>query len=360
MSLESNGVSGMPRAGAPRRRPPRRAVVASALAATALVATACSSNSKPSSGGGGSGGGGGKHYTIIFPGVVPQGNPAAIEQDAFKAAIEKSSGGRITVKNYYNGTLGSVASLVTQLNRGAVQVVTFAPSNYASYSTDLNVLSLPFLFSSEQEAITKLNGPGGTAITKQLVAKSSLKPLSWGSLGFTQLLTKNAVKSPSDLKGVRLRSIPNPINQAVVKALGAQPTPLDSTETLTALQSGTVSGDIDPLAQFYSLKQYTVAKHLTTLNLTFNAALLVINKGFYQSLPKDLQQDVTQAAQEAATKEVAAQDAATTTATSELKGAGVTFYTPNAAEAAQFKAAGSQVVQDYQKSNGSTLTDALK
>jgi TRAP-type C4-dicarboxylate transport system substrate-binding protein len=340
------------------------AVLASVLAAVGFLA-ACSSNNSSSSSSASAAGGtssvsGGKHYTITFAGVVPQGNPAAVEQDAFAAAIQKSTGGQITVKNYYNGTLGTVASIVTQVNSGAIQAATFAPSNYASYSSDLNVLSLPFLFSSEQEAVSKLNGPAGTTIAQQLIAKSNLYPLSWGSLGFTQLLTASPAHSVNDLKGVRLRAIPAQINEAVETALGAQPTPLDSTEVLTSMESGTVHGDIDPLAQYYSLKEYTAVKNVTMVNITFNPALLVINKKFFQSLPKDLQQDVSAAAQSAATKEVAAQDAATASATTALKAAGVTFYTPTAAQQAQFKAAVAKVTSSYEQANGATLTNALK
>lgn len=340
----------------------RRVWLAATVGAAIVLAAGCGTKTNGISGGSGGGGGGNTTtYSLTWGGATPPGNPLTIQAATFAQQVEQRSNGRIKVRDVEGAALGAPPSLVQQVKSGAIQMTSIAPQYFAPYAKSMDVFSLPFLFADDQSALDIMRGPAGTKVSDELRQQSGMTVLAWGSLGFTQLMTKSsAVSTPADMKGMKVRVLPSAIGTQVVKALGAAPVSLDSTELLTALQSGTVVGDIDPTPQLVSFKDYTVAKYLTQLNLFYNPDVVAINTKFFQSLPSDLQQVVKDAAVAATDKEVQVNTQATNDGLKTIKDSGVKITDLTAGQRAQFVAAEQSVYTDFAASHGQDLLNAFK
>jgi C4-dicarboxylate-binding protein DctP len=339
----------------------RKAWLAVTVGAAVLLAAGCGTKTNGISSGGGGGSGNATTYSLTWGGATPPGNPLTVQAATFAQQVEQKSGGRIKVRDVENAALGAPPSLVQQVKSGAIQMTSIAPQYFAPYAKSMDVFSLPFLFADDKSALDIMRGPAGTTVSDQLRQQSGMTVLAWGSLGFTQLMTKSTpVSTPADMRGMKVRVLPSAIGTQVVRTLGATPVSLDSTELLTALQSGTVVGDIDPVPQLVSFKDYTVAKYMTQLNLFYNPDVVAINTKFFQSLPGDLRQVVKAAAVAATDKEVEVNTQATNDGLKTIKGSGVTVSELTDAQRAQFVRAEQPVYASFAASHGQDLLGAFK
>lgn len=335
------------------------ALVAGAVATAALVAGCGDDASSSASSTGSASSSGGKTYAITWGGATPPGNPLTTQGEQFKSAVEKASGGKIKVRLTDSGTLGAPPSLVSQVKSGSIQITSLAPQLFVSYADKLNVLSLPYLFATEQDALTRLSGEPAQPLVDQMKA-AGFKVLAWGSLGFNGIATKHTtVKSASDFNGLKVRVIQTKLSEQIATLLGAQPVALDASELLTGLQSGTVDADIDPIAQTVSYKTTTVANHVSELNLSFNPAMLVMNEKFFDALPANLQTAVTDAAKSATDAEVAANAKALEDAITTLKSASGDFVPYAGVDVASIQAKLSSLYPSYSQQYGASLVDGL-
>jgi TRAP-type C4-dicarboxylate transport system substrate-binding protein len=222
--------------------------------------------------------------------VAPDRTPWSELLKKYKAAVETKSGQRIQVKIFLGGQLGDENESVNKCKRGQIQAVGASTGALASQVPELNVVELPFLFRTAEEADTVVD----TVITPamdRILPKYGLVLGFWSENGFRQFgLKDKAVHSPADLKGKKMRSQESPVHQEMWNKLGAIPSPIPSTEALTALETGTVDG-FDQATLFAvaaswhkTVKFYTVSDHI------YQPALIVFNQKWFESLPADLRQ----------------------------------------------------------------------
>lgn len=327
-----------------RRIPPLVRVTAVALL-VAGVSAACSSSGGDRGAGGatgaagsGGGGGGGKTYTIIFAGTQALPNPIAVSEQNFADALKKSVGNQVRVQVHTGGDLGASSALLTGVHQGTIQMGFSTPQNLAQYYPQIGALGLPFVYSSLGQATAGLNSAAIKPISDAFEKASGMHILAWEQFGLTQVLTKSkAVKSLSDFKGMKIRTIADKVSTGIFSDVGANPVPADSSELYPGLQNGTLDGSLDPIAVTYAEKTWEVAKHIAIANVTDNSAAVLINAKFYDSLPSNIQQAVTQAAKSSAQTQIKALEAQEQDFLAKMKASGVSVTTLSSNELEQWK-----------------------
>ena len=145
----------------------------------------------------------------------------------------------------------------------------------AGYFKPAMVLDIPYLFSSAPVAWKVLDGKFGDELAAALLDKTGMRVLAYGETGFRNFTnSKRPIKSPEDLKGLKIRVMETPLYITLVKALGAAPTPIAWTETYTSLQQGVVDGQENPVSVIIQAKFAEVQKYLTLDGHTYGADFL--------------------------------------------------------------------------------------
>jgi tripartite ATP-independent transporter DctP family solute receptor len=238
--------------------------------------------------------------TIKFANQNNAGHPIVQGMEKFKDIVEKNSGGKLKVNIFPGGTLGSDQANVSAIQGGSLEMASMNSGIFASQVKDFGVFDFPFMFASTKEADAVVDGPFGKKMHAKLEEKG-LIGLAYYELGFRHLTNgKRPINKVSDIEGLKLRVIPNPINVDWVKALGANPTPLPFPELYAALEQGAVDGQENPIPTINSAKLYEVQKNLTLTGHQYNPQSVVISKKFWDALNAAEKKIVADAAIESA------------------------------------------------------------
>lgn len=222
---------------------------------------------------------------------------AALE---FARLVKERSKGALDVHVYPASQLGNDATVIGGVRGGTIDMMMAGSVNFAGLAPQIGALDLPFLFHGPEHAYKVLDG----AVGQQLLAaleSHGLKGLAWFEVGFRCITTKNrAVRGPGDVKGLKIRTTPNPSHIQAFKLLGANPVPLPLGELYQALETGSVDAQEHPLAILHSAKFYEVQKHLTLSRHAYTAMPVVMNKAKFDALEPALQKVLVEAAQQGA------------------------------------------------------------
>ncbi|MCR5182388.1 MAG: TRAP transporter substrate-binding protein [Clostridia bacterium] len=219
--------------------------------------------------------------------------------EVFKPYIEEHSNGRIEVIVQNNSVLGSDREIYEALQLNTVQASQGPLSTLANFAPDFAVCDLPFLFTSKEEAYANLDGEFGDALAATL-PQYGMRIIAYGENAFRNISNnQHPVKTAEDLKGLDIRVMESPVNIATYKAMGTNPTPMAFSELYGALQNGTVDGQDNGIVLTYTNKLYEVQPYYTFTHHLYAANAVVVSEEFWQSLPEDLQQVITEASFEA-------------------------------------------------------------
>ena len=204
--------------------------------------------------------------------------------EKFKELVEQRSNGEIVVEIYPNQQLGGDRELTEGAQLGSVTITSPSSSPLAAFEKDFFILDAPFLFANRAEVFATLDGEMGNFLFKKLEA-INLVGLGYWENGFRNLTnSRNAVHSPEDIKGLKLRTMENAIHLAAWKAMGANPTPMAFGELFTALQQKTVDGQENPFGQIYDNKFYEVQPFITRSQHVYTPFPVIMNKEFWDEL----------------------------------------------------------------------------
>jgi C4-dicarboxylate-binding protein DctP len=255
-------------------------------------------------GGGAQGGGGGdgENFTLKFSHVTTEETPKGMAANEFKEILEEKSGGRITVEVYPNSQLYGDEDELQALQSGAVQMLAPSSAKFTTIAPALQVLDLPFIFddaSDIPEVVSRDSAVGQAIFNNEDLQNANIQVMGLWDNGFMQLTANREVTQPEDMQGLKVRIQPSDVIQAQMNAWGANPTPMAFAEVYNALQQGVIDGQENTYSNIYTQKFHTVQSHMTESNHHYLGYVLVINNEFFESLPDDLQQAVTEAADEA-------------------------------------------------------------
>lgn len=216
----------------------------------------------------------------------------------FKELVEKNSGGRIEVKIYPNEQLGKEKDLVTSIQTGTADMGIFGET-LTTFGADKTIfMATPYLLRDAAHLHKIAGGEMGKEIEAQVLEKAKLRVLGYMERGPRELTSSRAVKTPDDLKGMKIR-LPNvPIFLAAWEALGAKPIPMAFSEVFTSLQQGTIEGQENPYALIASAHFYEVQKFLNKTSHVRGWIYVCIGEKRFASLPDDLKKVVLDAGKE--------------------------------------------------------------
>lgn len=217
----------------------------------------------------------------------------------FKELVETNSKGRIEVELYHSSQLGDDREMMEALQMGLQEMTCPSTAPIAPFVNGFKVFDLPFLFPSNQSADYVLDGPVGQQLLNQL-ADIGIIGLAYWENGYRQLTNSvRAVRSPQDVKGLKVRTMENPIHLAAWRTLGANPTPMAFGELFSAMQQGVVDGQENPWGTIYLQNFFEVQNNTTDTGHVYSPFVLMISKKFWDKLPADLQTVIYDAAQKA-------------------------------------------------------------
>jgi tripartite ATP-independent transporter DctP family solute receptor len=277
----------------------------------------------------------------------------------FKDYVERHTQGGIKVEVYPGFQLGSMPQMVDQTKMGAIQACTVFSAAATLYVPEINLIYIPFLFSSPEITWRVFEGPMGEQFNK-LWLKAGFVPLYMADNGGSRAFgtTKRQIKKPADLKGLKIRIPESHSFKIFMESCGAAAPVITFNQLYTSIQTGIVDGLETPVAvlSFASLDE--VIKYASITNHTWDMVFLIVNQKWFKNLPKNYQKILTEAGRHA---EQVCRGMSETLAAQELDKLivkGVEVYTPTPAEREEFRKVTQKPVTDYlRKEFGDKLVD---
>jgi tripartite ATP-independent transporter DctP family solute receptor len=228
------------------------------------------------------------------------GYPNTVAMDKFAELLKEKSGGRMTVKMYHAGTLGSQPDAIEQVRTGALEIGNFNLGPLGPIVPEANVVSLPFIFKDTDHMWRVLDGKAGEIINEGMM-KFGLVPLAWYDAGARSFYnSKKPITKPEDVVGMKVRVMNNDLYSGMIKALGGNPSPMAFAEVYQSLKTGVVDGAENNYPSFESTGHFEVAPFYSNSQHLIIPETLVINADVYKSLSKEDQKILKEAAQESA------------------------------------------------------------
>ena len=222
--------------------------------------------------------------------------------------VRERSQGRINIKLYPGVSLiqGDQTREFSALRQGVIDMAVGSTINWSPQVKQLNLFSLPFLMPDYAAADALTQGPVGNNLF-QTLEKAGVVPLAWGENGYREISnSKQAIKSPADLKGMKIRVVGSPLFLDTFTAVGANPTQMSWADAQPAMASGAVDGQENPMSVYMAAKLYSVAqKHVTMWGYINDPLIFVVNKDIWNSWTPADREIVKQAAIEAGKEEIA-------------------------------------------------------
>jgi TRAP-type transport system periplasmic protein len=234
--------------------------------------------------------------------------PWGVGGDRWAELVKEKTNGRIVVKMYPGTSLvnGDQTKEFTALRQGTIDMAVGSTINWSPQVKELNLFSLPFLMPDHKAIDALTQGPVGKQLF-DLLATKDVVPVAWGENGFREISnSKRSIKTPEDLKGLKIRVVGSPLYLDTFTALGANPTQMSWADAQPALSTGAVDGQENPLTIFTAAKLPTLGqKHLTLWGYVADPLIFVVNKEVWASWSKEDQEAVRAAGVQAATEEIA-------------------------------------------------------
>jgi tripartite ATP-independent transporter DctP family solute receptor len=259
-------------------------------------------------------------------GAAP-GNPRHEAAVKFAETIKAKTGGRFEIQVAHSAQLGDDAAMITALRSGTLDISANSQGAMANVVPEYAALGLPFLFTDMQKAWQLLDGPVGEELSKRTAAKGMVVLGYWDN-GIRHVTNnKRPIKTPADIKGLKIRTPPDTMTMDIMQALGADAQQIKFSELYVALQQGVVDGQENPLTNIASAKLYEVQKYLSLTGHKYEANPFVMSKRSWERLSPADQKVFTEAAADATQMQRKLSKEADEKLTTELKAKGVQIDT---------------------------------
>lgn len=215
----------------------------------------------------------------------------------FKEILEKRSDGTIRVEIYPNGQMGQNRELIESMQAGVLDAGLPALPALGGFTDATKVFDLLYLFNNRKEAEKILDGPIGKKVEEE-VKKSGVMILSWWSQGFREATSNRKFTSPSELKGLKIRVMDNPLHIEAWNTLGASAIPMAFSEVLTSLQQGVLDAQENPYQNIVQSGFDKVQKYIIETDHLYGPLPLVFSVRIWDKLTPEQQQMLKEAADE--------------------------------------------------------------
>jgi len=278
--------------------------------------------------------------------------------DVLSQEVEKGTKGRIIIKNFFSGSLGGERESIESVQLGTQELTGTSTGPIPNFVPAVKILDIPFLFRDKAHARAVLDGPIGQALLKEFDSKG-FKALAWSENGVRHMTNnKRPINLPDDLKGLKMRTMENPVHVAAYKGFGIITTPMAFPEVFTALQQGVVDGQENPLSVIMAAKFEQVQKYMTLTAHVYSPALLLMNKASFDKLSPADQKVFLDAAKLAAAATRARVDKDDASGVADLRSKGMLII--ENFDKAAFVAKLAPVFTQFEKEFGKDKIDAIR
>jgi TRAP-type transport system periplasmic protein len=259
--------------------------------------------------------------------------------EIFKAMVEKGTGGEVEVQAFHASALGNERESLEGIKMGTIQMGTLSSGPVAGFFSPVMVMGIPYLFSSAPAAWNAYEGDFGRAFAEAFLKQTGVRILGMTENGYRHFTNNSReIKEPKDMKGLKIRTMENPVHMEMVKSLGGAPTPIAFGELYTALQQKVVDGMECPIVLIHDMKFYEVQKYMSLDGHLYDPLIIFINEEFYQKkLTPEQQKAVADAAKVLAASHNGFSQQANIEGLQKLKEKGMIVYQPTKEDMAQYR-----------------------
>jgi TRAP-type transport system periplasmic protein len=205
--------------------------------------------------------------------------PAAV---AFKETVDKT--GKLTIRLFPEGVLGDQKALMEATKVGSVDIAVVASQVSQQLVPEHGIFGLPFVWLKHEDYLNFLRGPIAAELGKKM-EPHGLKVLVFADGGSLAVLnSKRPVRTPEDMKGLKLRVMQDPMQVDMIKAMGGIPVPMGTPEVYSAIQQGQIDGNATGPQLLWALKNHEVAKYLSFTNHGRASGVVIMNLKRWNSL----------------------------------------------------------------------------
>jgi tripartite ATP-independent transporter DctP family solute receptor len=220
--------------------------------------------------------------------VTKPGSAQNIVAEKFKELLEQRSNGNIQVQIFHSKSIGNETEILQQIQMNTIQMGIITGGPFDTFDPVVRVVNYPFLFKDYGQADKILDGPLGAKILKSL-ERAGFKGLCFSENGFRNLTNNNrSVKSPDDIKGLKIRVMASALHKAIWQALGANPTPMPW-PIYTELEQGVIDGQENPLWVMEVYKFYEIQKYMTLTRHVYSPHIDVASLKWWKTLDSKTQ-----------------------------------------------------------------------
>jgi C4-dicarboxylate-binding protein DctP len=236
---------------------------------------------------------------IKFSHVVAVDTPKGKAADFFAKKAAELTKGKVKVEVYPNSQLYKDKEEMEALQLGAVQMLAPSLAKFGPLGVkEFEVFDLPYIFNDYDDLRKVTLGPIG----KQLLAKlepKGIRGLAYWDNGFKSFSANRPIRTPADIKGMKMRIQSSKVLEEEIRALGGIPQVMAFSEVYQALQTGVVDGTENPISNLYTQKMHEVQKHLSLTNHGYLGYAVIVNRKFWDGLPGDIRSQLETAMEQA-------------------------------------------------------------
>ncbi len=302
-----------------------------------------------------------REYSVstVLSDAFPWGQAAA----KWAELVNERSEGRITLRVYDNAQLvaGDQTKEFSAMRSGLIDMAVGSTINWSPQVPELNLFSLPFLVADNGDIDAITQGEAGR-MAFQAIEKRGVIPLAWGENGFRQLSnSKKPIRTPDDIKGMKIRVVGSPLFQDTFSALGANPTQMSWADAKPALTTGAVDGQENPLSVFdVSRIDQVDQKYLTLWGYMADPLIFAVSPNVWKTFSADDQALLKQAAIDAGKWEIEKSRAEEAQRLAAIRERGVQVIELTEEERQAFVKATAPVYQKWEKRIGADLLKAAR
>lgn len=270
--------------------------------------------------------------------------------DKFRELVEKNSNGKIKVEVFPASALGGDQALVEGAMRGSIDIGSSGTNNLPQFTNLYLWADLPYVFKSLDGVHKVYGGSIGEEMKKKFEEEQKdLKVLFYADPGsFRNFMnSKKEIRTPEDAKGLKMRTAASPVEQAIVRAFNASPTPISWPEVYMALEQKVVDGELQQYHWIVTAKHQEIIKYVSEIGGQHALHLAIMSKKTWDKLTPDQQKIVLDASKEAQKFNFDNAEKFNDELRQIVIKAGVKIYNPTPEEMKQWEKAGQKVWEEY-------------
>ena len=261
---------------------------------------------------------------IKFSHVAAIDTPKGQGAERFKKLAEERTKGRVHVDIYANSSLFKDKEELEALQMGSVQMLAPSISKFGPFGVkEFEVFDLPFVTPDIASFQRLAHSEFGMSMLRKLESRG-VRGLAYWNAGFRVITSNKPLRKVSDFKGMKIRINSSKVNEATMRSVGALPQTMAFSEVYLGLQTGVVDGADTVMYNALTQKFYEVQKHISLLHHSHQGYIVVVNKKFWDGLPKDVREVLESAMADATTHANALSIAEEHSAMEKIKASGKT------------------------------------